>query len=144
MFNLEFCTVIVTSDTNQQPRRNNRHAIATTRLLGKIIVADMKPDIQNLKLKAQVALDELFKEHLIPFALTAYKVNSEGLGEFEVPFCDSRLHSVRFGWTKGAASFEEAVRAAVLERTSRFSGPLKGWKSSSLQATNNSLKLETC
>ena len=87
----------------------------------------MKTDIENMKLGVQETLDELFSERLIPFELTARQVNADGPGEYEVPFYDSRIHSVRFSWTDGGSSFKEVVRAAVLDRTKRISGPVKGW-----------------
>lgn len=83
----------------------------------------MKTDIQNLKLGVQETLDELFCEHLIPFELVAHKVNADGPGEYEVPFYDSRIHSMRFSWTEGGSVFKEVVRAAILDRTKGFSGP---------------------
>jgi hypothetical protein len=81
-------------------------------------------EIENMKLGVQETLDELFREHLIPFALTAYKVKPDGLGEYIVPFYDSRLRSVRFSW-KAGGSVKEAVRTAVLDRVNKMSGPLK-------------------
>jgi hypothetical protein len=81
-------------------------------------------DAESMRLGVQETLDELFSERLIPFELTAYKVNADGLGEYIVPFYDSRLRSVRFSWKEGA-SFKAAVRAAVLERVNKMSGPLK-------------------
>jgi hypothetical protein len=88
----------------------------------------MKPDIENMKLKAQETLDELFVAHLIPFELTAYKVNADGPGEYIVPFYDSRMNSISVSW-KGDESFKEAVRDAVLDRMKRMRGPLKGLRS---------------
>lgn len=86
----------------------------------------MKTDVDNIKLRVQETLDELFSEHLIPFELTAYKVNSEGLGEYFVPFFDSRIHSITFSLTNGGY-FKEVVRAAVLARVKRMKGPWKGF-----------------
>jgi hypothetical protein len=56
----------------------------------------VNPGIENMKLRAQETLDELFNERLIPFELTAHEVNADGLGEYEVPFCrlNSRRHYV--------------------------------------------------
>jgi hypothetical protein len=71
----------------------------------------------------QQVLDELLSKELIPFALTAYGVNTNGRGEYVVPFNDSRIHSFRFFWKEGE-NFQEVVRAAVLERVKRMSGPL--------------------
>ena len=71
----------------------------------------------------QQVLDELLSEKLIPFALIAYGMNANGRGEYVVPFNDSRIHSCTFSWKEGE-NFKEAVRAAVLERVNRMSGPL--------------------
>jgi hypothetical protein len=83
-------------------------------------------DILNLKLKVQETLDELLSERLIPFALTGQRVSQNSIGEYMVPFYDSRLHSVRF-CVKVGASFKEVFRAAVLDRVKSMSGPLLGW-----------------
>jgi hypothetical protein len=81
----------------------------------------MTPD--RLTLEAQAVLDDLWVERLIPFELTAHKVESLGLGEYIVRFYDSRLRSVDFSWTK-PNSFQNAVRVATLARVARLSGPL--------------------
>ena len=88
----------------------------------------MKPNTDELMLCAQETLDALFRERLIPFELTAYEVNAANLGEYIVAFYDARIHSVRFSLTHGD-SVNDVVRSAVLERTSKMSGPLKNWKS---------------
>lgn len=75
-----------------------------------------------MKLSVQETLDELFNEHLIPFKLTAQKVEWNGSDEFSVPFYDSRLHSVNFCWKSGGP-FKQAVRDAVLDRVKSMSGP---------------------
>ena len=81
----------------------------------------MKTETENIKLRVQETLDELFSERMIPFELTAYKVNADGLGEYVIPFYDGRIHSVRFSLKEGK-SFKEVVRAAVLDRV-RMSSP---------------------
>jgi hypothetical protein len=73
--------------------------------------------------QVQQVLDELLSERLIPFALIAYGVNTNGQGEYVVPFHDSRIRSCRFFWKEGE-DFKAAVRAAVLDRVNRMSGPL--------------------
>lgn len=83
----------------------------------------MKTPSEKMKLTVQETLDELFSEHLIPFQLTAYNVQSVSPDEFSVPFYDSRCHSVSFSLKTGG-SFKDTVRSAVLERVSRLSGPL--------------------
>ena len=77
----------------------------------------MKPDLESIKLRVQETVDELFSEHLIPFKLTAYRVRTDGLGKYEVPFRDSRIHSIRFSWTDDGLSLKEVVRSAVLKQT---------------------------
>ena len=83
----------------------------------------METDLENMKLRVQETLDELFNETLLPFELTAHHVNAEH-GEYVVPFYDSRIHSIRFSW-KDDGRLKELVRAAVLDRVSKMSGPLK-------------------
>jgi hypothetical protein len=87
----------------------------------------MNTGTENMKLRVQETLDELLSERLIPFELTAHQVNADGLGEYLVPFYDSRIHSIRFSWTDGGPSFKEVVRAAVLERVKRMDVPSNGF-----------------
>lgn len=79
--------------------------------------------IEDQRVQAQEVLAELLSEELIPFALTAYSLNTNGRGEYVVHFNDSRIHSCRFSWKEGE-KFKEVVRAAVLERVDRMSGRL--------------------
>ncbi len=88
----------------------------------------MKPDIENIRSKVQVTLDELIREHLIPFKLTAYAISADGPGNYVVPFYDSRIHSFRFSWTGEGSSLKEVVRAAVLGRVRAMDGPAIGWE----------------
>ena len=76
----------------------------------------------------QPVLDELLRKGMIPFALTSYRVQANGLGEFLVAFNDSRIHSCRFSCKEGG-DFKEAFRSAVIARVNRRSGPL-GMKAS--------------
>jgi hypothetical protein len=73
--------------------------------------------------QAQLLLDKLFNEQLIPFKLTAEKVDRVGADEYIVRFYDSRLRSVDVSWQDGQ-SFEDVFRVAVLDRVKRLSGPL--------------------
>ena len=77
----------------------------------------------SLKLEAQAVLDELLREQELPFKLEAQKVVAAGEGRYTIRFFDSRLHSITVSWEAGE-SFKEVVRAAVLDRVSRLSGPL--------------------
>jgi hypothetical protein len=89
--------------------------------------ADMKTDIESIKLRVQATLDELLREHLIPFQLTAHGVTADGPGKYVVPFYDSRIHSFKFSWADGGDPFKEVVRAAVLDRVRDMDGPPDGW-----------------
>jgi hypothetical protein len=78
---------------------------------------------EEQRAEVQEVLDELLSKELIPFALTAYGVNTNGWGEYVVHFNDSRIHLCRFSWKEGE-NFKEVFRSAVLERVNRISGPL--------------------
>jgi hypothetical protein len=75
----------------------------------------------DLKTEAQSVLDDLWATQLIPFELTAHKVESLGADEYIIRFHDSRLRSVDVSW-KNQDSFKDVVRAAVLNRVARMSG----------------------
>ena len=79
--------------------------------------------LEVLRLEAQLTLDDLLKDGLIPFELTARKIESDESGQYVVRFHDSRLFSITVGWEEGQ-SFSDIFRAAVLERVKRMSGPL--------------------
>ena len=83
----------------------------------------MKPDTEIIRLGAREALDELFAEHLIPFALSVGKVDVVGSEEYIIRFYDSRLRSIDISWGPGQ-SFRDVFRASVLSRVKRLSGPL--------------------
>lgn len=72
-----------------------------------------------MKLGAQETLDELFLESLIPFRLSARKVESLGSEEYIVKFHDSRLHSIDVSW-KPDQIFKSVFRAAILGRVKRL------------------------
>ena len=82
----------------------------------------MGPD--KLTLEVQSVLDDLWTAKLIPFELTANKVEYLGMEEYIVRFSDSRLRSVDVSW-KDHHSFKDAIRVAVIARAARISGPLK-------------------
>jgi regulator of protease activity HflC (stomatin/prohibitin superfamily) len=77
----------------------------------------------TLRLEAQAALDELLKEGRLPFKLDARRIASEDSSQYTIRFHDSRLRSITVTWEAGQ-SFKEVVRAAVLDRVSRLTGPL--------------------
>jgi hypothetical protein len=73
----------------------------------------------TLKLEAQQVLDELDRRHLIRFKLTAFKVESLGLGKYMIYFHDSRLPALMISWAEGQ-SFRDVFRSAILDRVSRM------------------------
>jgi hypothetical protein len=98
-------------------------------MVGRTIVLNMKPDTENIRLRVQTTLDDLDREHLIPFKLTAHGVTADGPGNYVVPFYDSRIHSFEFSWRDGdRLSFKDVVRSAVLKRVGRMTGPLRDWR----------------
>ncbi|MDQ1636798.1 MAG: hypothetical protein QOF62_137 [Pyrinomonadaceae bacterium] len=76
-----------------------------------------------LRPRAQSVLDNLFKNQVLPFELTATKVECIGPNEYIVRFYDSRLRSVDVSWKKDQ-SFEDVFQAAMVDRVRRLSGPL--------------------
>jgi hypothetical protein len=83
---------------------------------------------ENQLAEVQKVLDELWNEELIPFVLTVGKLTREA-SDYTVHFHDSRICTANVHLIEGQ-SFEDLVRAAVLDRVARMSGPL------SLKATN--------
>jgi hypothetical protein len=79
--------------------------------------------LEVLRLEAQLTLDDLLKDELIPFELTARKIESDDSGQYVIRFHDSRLFSITVAWEEGQ-SFRDIFRAAVLKRVKRMSGPL--------------------
>jgi hypothetical protein len=75
--------------------------------------------LDDKKGEAQQALDELFSEHLLPFKLSARRVESIGLEEYIVRFHGSRLRSIDVSWVQGEV-FKDVFRAAVLQRLGRL------------------------
>lgn len=74
----------------------------------------------------QETLDQLFRERLIPFELTARNVIENGRGEYEVPLTDNRIHSFSFSWNEGD-SFKDVLRAAVSDREKTMIDPVNEW-----------------
>ena len=81
---------------------------------------------EDRKVEAQKALDQLWNEQLIPFALSVGKITRES-DEYTIHFHDSRISTAQVSLSDGQ-SFTDGVRAAVLERVSRMSGPLANWE----------------
>ena len=76
-----------------------------------------------LRPQAQSVLDNLFKDQVLPFELTAKNVECIGSNEYIVRFFDSRLRSVDVSWKKDQ-SFAEVFQVAMIDRLKRLSGPL--------------------
>jgi hypothetical protein len=83
------------------------------------MVDGMANNLTSMKLGAQLTLDELFVEGLIPFKLSARLVESLGMDEYIVRFHDSRLYSVELSWQQGEA-FNAVFRTAILARFARL------------------------
>lgn len=79
--------------------------------------------LDELKVAAQQALDELMQEQLLPFKLTAREVVADGAAEYTVRFYDSRIRSVTVTLV-AEQSFKDLIRAATLARVRKMSGPL--------------------
>lgn len=75
-----------------------------------------------MEAEAQQVLDQLWGEKLTPFALTVGKI-TEADGEYTIHFHDSRIYTCSVPTANGS-SFSEMVRAAVLARVAKMSGPL--------------------
>lgn len=82
----------------------------------------MTPDPLTVESEVQQVLDELRNEGLLPFALTVGKLTKEA-DEYTIHFHDSRIRTANIPLIEGQ-SFRDRVRAAVLERVRRMSGPL--------------------
>ena len=81
---------------------------------------------KDQKAEAQGMLDQLWNEQLIPFPLTIGRITQEG-DEYTIHFHDSRLRTALISLAQGQP-FKEGVRAVVLERVSKLSGPLTNWQ----------------
>jgi hypothetical protein len=77
---------------------------------------------ENEKAEAQTVLDQLWKEHLIPFPLNVGKITVD-TDEHTIHFHDSRIRTVHIPLGAGH-QFVEKVRLAVLEGVAKMSGPL--------------------
>jgi hypothetical protein len=72
-----------------------------------------------LRAEAQQVLEDLFSEGLIPFALSAGKVECIASDEYIVRFYDHRLHSVDISWRQDEC-FRDVFRLIVLQRIGRM------------------------
>lgn len=94
--------------------------------------------LDKLTIEVQSVLDDLWAENLIPFQLTAHKVESIGLEEYIVRFHDRRLDSLDVSW-KNLDSFKDAIRVAILNRVARLPGPSGGSPKKGSGSNPNSL-----
>jgi hypothetical protein len=78
----------------------------------------------TLEIEAQQVLDELWREELIPFQLNVGQfTKEEDSGNYTIHFHDSRIRTALVTFPQGQL-WAEIVRAAVLARVARMSGPL--------------------
>jgi hypothetical protein len=75
--------------------------------------------------EVQQVLDELWSAELIPFSLTVGEVTEDADG-YTIYFNDSRMRTACV-LLNPTSSFMDLVRAAVLARVAKISGPLKNW-----------------
>lgn len=80
---------------------------------------------EGQKVEVQKVLDQLWNEELIPFPLTLGKITRDSI-EQTIHFHDSRIHTAHISLDE-AQPFTARVRAAVLDRVARMSGPLAAW-----------------
>lgn len=90
---------------------------------------------ENEKAEAQKVLDQLWNEQLIPFPLTVGKI-TKGALEHTIHFHDSRIPTAEISLSE-SQSFTEAVRAAVLDRVTRMTGPLANWHPKKVATVKN-------
>jgi len=78
--------------------------------------------LDDLKVDAQQALDELIDEGRLPFRLRARILRQEEDDFYVIYFHDSRIRSVSIRLS-GDQSFKDLVRAAVLRKVSVIKNP---------------------
>ncbi len=81
----------------------------------------MPNDPLSLEAETQEVLDDLWSQKLIPFPLTVGKI-TKAPGEYTIDFYDSRIGAARLPLVEGQ-SFKDMLRAAVLARVAKLSGP---------------------
>jgi hypothetical protein len=84
------------------------------------------PGSLTLETEAQQVLDELWVEKKIPIQLKVGKL-TKGIGEYTIHFHDARIRTADIPLLEGH-SFRDMVRAAVLARVAKLSGPLRPTK----------------
>ena len=83
----------------------------------------MSQDHVSREVEVQQVLDELLSASLLPFALTVGEVTKDADG-YTIYLNDSRIRTACVPLNP-TSSFKDLVRAAVLARVGRMSGPLK-------------------
>jgi hypothetical protein len=74
-------------------------------------------ELNELCEQAQAAVDELFAEKLIPFKLTAHKLEPTSIPqEYRIEFSDLHLASLFILWRPGHLSFKKLVREGVVRQ----------------------------
>ena len=91
----------------------------------KAVYGETPTAAMTLETDAQLVLDELWNEKLIPFSLNVGKI-TKGIGAYTIHFYDSRIRTARVPLTERHL-FRETVRSTVLDRVTKMSGPLKDW-----------------
>jgi hypothetical protein len=85
--------------------------------------ARLAPELFTLESEAQQVLNQLWAEKLLPFELNVGKITKHS-GHYTIHFHDSRMYTADVTLTEGQ-SWAEMVRAAVLARVAKLSGPLR-------------------
>lgn len=85
----------------------------------------MTPNFPLLSLEAQVqnVLNEMSEEKLLPFTLNVGKI-TKGPYNYTLFFYDSRMRSTKVPLSSGPM-LGQAVRASVLAKVDKLSGPLR-------------------
>ena len=79
----------------------------------------------TLKAETQLALNELWREGRLPFVLRVGKITKH-LGYYTIHFHDSRIFTADVPLIPNTP-YVDMVRAAVLARVAKLSGPLENW-----------------
>jgi hypothetical protein len=83
----------------------------------------MAKESTPLETEAQVILDELWREKLIPFALSVGKITKTA-GHYTIHFHDSRIYTANVPLSADQ-SWADRVRAAVLARVADLGHPFQ-------------------
>jgi hypothetical protein len=81
------------------------------------------PELVTLESEAQEVLNQLWVEKLLPFELSVGKITQHS-GHYTIHFHDSRMYTADVPLNQDQ-SWADMVRAAVLDRVAKLSGPLR-------------------